>query len=481
MKLEHEVVQDLYPLYIENDLTPSVKTAVDGHLKECEACKKFYETGEKTIQLNDMEEPAVSKALDDKIILKMKLIRLRVVSVVLAGILFSMVFTDYINEREQLFMATDGYYDVLGQMDRIIEVVKNKDQINFDSYEMNRFHEYNNELTDHMNFIEKYKLKSTEFHLILNTQRLNAMLEVMKIRFNQGRWSDTDESAYQSLKEYIQIHRQDFREEYEKTHHGYSSFLHIIDVKEIDKFYENVNLLTYSYTRFHKMPDQIEPLKESELKSRIADSLKIEQDEFELEKVSPVNDIYVYRFENKNGYGGEIDAVTGQITEYFGVTGPLTDGPILDQVKAEKKARLYLENIYGKDINFDLVSLGFNFNSSANDSRYKVYSFRAVPRVQGYTLYTPFETETFLNLNARNGELENFHHNPDVPSFEQLDAVTLPASSEKNGDKKAVVIYSALTGNFELVYMEPDLQHFEEGKFISAKTGLEEKIYLDHF
>ncbi|MCM3572622.1 zf-HC2 domain-containing protein [Mesobacillus subterraneus] len=481
MKLEHEVVQDLYPLYIENDLTPSVKTAVDGHLEECEACKKFYETGEKTIQLNDMEEPAVSKALDDKIILKMKLIRLRLISVVLAGILFSMVFTDYINEREQLFMATDGYYDVLGQMDRVIDAVKNNEQTIFDSYEMNRFIEYNNDLTNHMNFIEEYYKNSTEFSLILNTQRLNAMLEVMKTRFNQGRWSETDETAYQALKEYLQSHRQDFREDYEKTHHGYSSYLHILDVKEMDQFYENVNLLTYSYTRFHKMPDQIEPLKELELKGRIADSLNIDQAELELEKESPVNDIYVYRFENKNGYGGEIDAVTGQITEYFGDTGPLTDGPIMDQEEAEKKARLYLEKIYGKDINLELVSLGFNFNSSANDSRYKVYSFKAVPKVQGYTLYTPFETETILNLNARNGELESFQHNPDVPSFEQLDTVNLPALSDKTGDKKAVVIYSALTGNFELVYMEPDLQHFDEGKFISAKTGLEEKIYLDHF
>ena len=229
------------------------------------------------------------------------------------------------------------------------------------------------------------------------------------------------------------------------------------------------------------MPDQIKPLKESELKGRIADSLDIEQDELELEKESPVNDIYVYRFENKNGYGGEIDAVTGQITDYFGDTGPLTDGPIMDQEEAEKKARLYLEKIYGKDVNLELVSLGFNFNSSANDSRYKVFSFKAVPKVQGYTLYTPFETETILNLNARTGELESFQHNPDVPSFEQLDAFNLPASFEKTGDKKAVVIYSALTGNFELVYMEPDLQHFDEGKFISAKTGLEEKIYLEHF
>ncbi|MBS8263615.1 hypothetical protein DYI25_04050 [Mesobacillus boroniphilus] len=481
MKLEHEVVQDLYPLYIENDLTSSVKTAIDEHLMECEACRKFYETGEKTVHITEMEEPTVSKSLDEKIILKMKLNRLRLISVVLAGILFSMVFTDYINKREQLFMATDGYYDALQLMDRMDDMVKNKEQISLQPIEMeiSRFLEYNIMLKDNLNFIEEYQKKSTEFSLSLNTQRLNAMLEVMKIRYNLGRWSETDESAFHALKDYFQNHRQDFIEDYEKTHHGYSSYLHILDVKKMDKFYENVNLLSYSYTRFHKMPDRIQPMRESELKNRIADALVIDRDEIELEKESPVNAMYVYHFENRNGFGGDIDAVTGQITNYVGDTGPLTNGPIMDQEEAEKKARFYLEKIYGKDINLEVVSLGFNFNSSANDSRYKVYSFKAVPKVQGYSLYTPFETETYFNLNARNGELESFDHNRHVPSFEQLNQVHFPAASDITGDKQAVMIYSALTGNFELVFMEPDLENFEEGKFISAKTGLEEKIYFE--
>lgn len=481
MKLDHDVVQDLYPLYMENDLSPSVKTAVDEHLKECEACKKFYETGEKTIQINELEEPTVSKSLDEKIILKMKLNRLRLISIVLAGILFSMLFTDYINERENLFMATDGYFDILGQLDRVIDAAKNKEQISFDGYEMNRFFEYNSALQENLNFIEEYNKNSTEFSLILNAQRLNSMLEVMKTRFNQNRWSETDEAAFQSLKGNLQDHRQDFKEDYEKTHHGYSSYLHILDVKKMDEFYENVNLLTYCYTRFHKMPDQIKAMTEEKLKNRIADALDMDKKEIELEKESPVNDIYVYRFEIGDGYGGEIDAITGQITHFNGNTGPLSDGPIMNQQEAEKKARFYLENIYGKDINLELVSLGFNFNSFANDSRYKVYSFKAIPKVQGYTLYTPLENDIILNLNARNGELESLDHNRHIPSFDQLEQVDLTSTSDNTDNKQAVVIYSALTGHYELVYMEPDLEYFQEGKFIAVKTGLEEKVYLDIF
>ncbi|GAM14894.1 zf-HC2 domain-containing protein [Mesobacillus selenatarsenatis] len=483
MKLEHDVVQDLYPLYLEDDLSPSVKTAVDEHLKECEECKTFYETGEKSFQINEIEEPIVPQSLDEKIILKMKLTRLRLISVVLAVIIFSMILTDYVNEREKMFMAVSDYYVAIENSPQMFDSIKNKEQSDLMHIEQTFFQLFEGimEIEEYMNFIESKFYDSTAFHLSLNTQRLNSMVQVMKTRYNQGRWSETDEAAFQALKEYFKKQEDITSVEYSKTHHGYSSYLHILDVKKLDKFYENVNLLSYSYTRFHKMPEQIKVLREAELKSRIASTLDINKDDIDLKKENPVNAMYVYRFEIGNGYGGEIDAISGQITHYFGDTGPLRDGPIMDQKEAEKKAMSYLEKIYGKDLNLELVSLGFNFNSFADDSRYKVYSFKAVPKVKGYTLYTPLETETILNLNARNGKLESFDHNRHVPSFDELDVVDLTGSSGNIDDKKAVIIYSAITGNFELVFMKPDLEYFQEDKFISVKTGLEEKIYIDAF
>jgi uncharacterized membrane protein YkoI len=483
MKIEHDLVQNLYPLYIDNDLSPSVKIAVEEHLQACEECREFYETGEKTINISEIDEPKVSKSLDEKILLRMKLNRLRLISVVLVSILFSMIFTDYVNEREQLFMATDGYYDAIGIIQRMFDDVKNKDQVSLDPFqqELYRFTKYNISLKDNLNFIEEYSKNSTEYHLSLNTQRLNAMLEVLKIRYNQGRWSEIDEAAFQAIKDYFQHHEEEFSEEFHKTHHGYSSYLHIIDVKEMDQFYEKVNLLTYSYTRYHKLPNQIKAMNESELKKRITNVLGFEEDDIELEKESPVNNLYVYRFENENGYGGTIDAITGQILDYSGDTGPLSDDPVISQKEAEKKAKSYLEKIYGKDLKFEVVSLGFNYNSFSDDPRYKVYSYKAVPVVQGYSLYTPLETETFLHLNARNGKLETFDHNRHIPSFEQFSQVELSASVDNSGAKQPVIIYSALSGKFEFVYMEPDLEYFDEDKFTSVKSGIEEKIYNNFY
>jgi hypothetical protein len=482
MKLEHDVVQDLYPLYLENDLSPSVKSAVDEHLTGCEACKRFYETGEKSIPISEIEELAAPESLDEKIILRMKLNRVRFISVVLAAIIFSMVLTDYINKREQLFMAVDEYYASIDHFTSAFDMIKNSEQITLEPFQQLSFEffEANSKLEEYMNYFEKKSKNSTEFSLILDTQRLNSMADVLKTRFEQGRWSETDEEAFNALKEYFSEYHEIVSEQYSKTHHGYSSYLYILDVKKMDEFYEKVNKLTYSYTRFHKLPNQIKPMAESDLKSRIAKVLDLDQKDIKLKKESPINDMYVYHFDIDNGYGGSIDGITGQITDYFGNTGRLSDGPIIDQKEAEEQARLFLGKFYGKDIKLELVSLGFNFNSFSDDSRYKVYSFKAVPKVEGYGLYTPLETETILHLNARNGELENFDHNPHVPSFDKLEQVDLSASSDNNEDQQKVIIYSALTGNFELVYMKPDLEHFEE-KFISAQSGLEEKIYIDSF
>lgn len=483
MKLEHNVVQDLYPLYLENDLSPSVKYAVDEHLTGCEACRNFYATGEKSITISEIEELAAPESLDEKIILRMKLNRVRFISVVLAAIIFSMVFTDYINEREQLFMAVDEYYASIDHFTGAFEMIKNSEQTTLDPFQQlsHEFFQANAKLEEHMNFFEKKSKNSTEFSLILDTQRLNSMADVLKIRYEQGRWSETDEEAFNALMEYYGEHHEIVSEQYNKTHHGYSSYLHILDVKKMDKFYEKVNILTYSYTRFHKLPDQIKPIGESALKNRIAKVLDLDQKDIELKKESPVNDMYVYHFDIGNGYGGSIDGITGQITQYFGNTGRLTDGPIIDQKEAEEKARLFLKKFYGGDLKLDLVSLGFNFNSFSDDPRYKVYSFKAVPKLGAYPLYTPLETETILHLNARNGELESFDHNRHVPSFHELEQVDLSASSNNNENQQKVIIYSALTGNFELVYMKPDLEYFQEDKFISAQTGLEEKIFIDSF
>ena len=44
MNMKCEVIQDLLPLYCDHQASPESCQLIEEHLRECDACKKFYET-----------------------------------------------------------------------------------------------------------------------------------------------------------------------------------------------------------------------------------------------------------------------------------------------------------------------------------------------------------------------------------------------------------------------------------------------------
>lgn len=69
MDLDCELVQDLYPLYVENELSPGVKKRVDDHLAVCEQCRSVYqrEEGFSDPLPGDREVIAPASSLDEKV------------------------------------------------------------------------------------------------------------------------------------------------------------------------------------------------------------------------------------------------------------------------------------------------------------------------------------------------------------------------------------------------------------------------------
>ncbi|MCA1322189.1 hypothetical protein LC085_20115 [Bacillus tianshenii] len=63
--------------------------------------------------------------------------------------------------------------------------------------------------------------------------------------------------------------------------------------------------------------------------------------------------------------------------------------------------------------------------------------------------------------------------------MQDLDIAVPLETLNKQGVTETVVIYSAISGKFELVHMNPSIDYFEKGKFYSAKTGKEEWIRVD--
>ena len=79
MKFDCEVVQDLYVLYKDGDISENTKHNVEDHLKECDKCKAIYESEiefEENL-LNSLKQTPSDK-VDEGLFLKLKIKRFKI-------------------------------------------------------------------------------------------------------------------------------------------------------------------------------------------------------------------------------------------------------------------------------------------------------------------------------------------------------------------------------------------------------------------
>ncbi|MGM0834727.1 MAG: zf-HC2 domain-containing protein [Bacillota bacterium] len=485
MKLEHEVVRDLYPLYMENELSPAVKQAVDAHLIECEACRNTYQTGEGFFDyIKELDNSEVPNTVDDKVWLKIRLTRYKWISALLAAVILTLLVTGYKSGREKLILEFENYYRSQELLPVMFNIVKEQDHSDLEYVHraVNQLFVDSIAIEEHLNFIEKHQLNNTEYYLSINTSNFNSMLEILQFRFDQGMWSVTDEEAYKAIHQYFDELNQMSTKQYQKFKHGYSSYFVALDVEEFDQFYKNINILSDSYTRFHKLPGELQPMGEKELAKQVAYIFGVPEGKVELKKESPLNgNPYTYQFNIEGKFDGLIDGLNGQVLEVHSYPTGLDD-PTLSRKETEEKVKNHVKKIYGSNLAYDLVPMGVNANNTSKD--YKLYSFNIVPKYNGYPLYTPLEHGTVMIINARTGEIDMFDHNQDVPSYKDIKNQKLEVSVSLEtlniqGVTETVMIYSAISGKFELVHMNPSLAYYEKGKFYSTKTGKEEWIYVN--
>jgi hypothetical protein len=470
---------------MENELSPAVKQAVDAHLNECEACRNTYQTGEGFFDhIKELENSEVPNTVDDKVWLKIRLTRYKWITALLVAVILTLLLTDYKNGREKLILEYENYFRSQKFLPDMFNIVKDQEHsdLGYVQGAVHQFFEDRIALEEHLNFIERYQLDKTEYHLSINTSNFYSMLEIMQFRFDQGMWSETDEAAYKAIHQYFDELNQVATKQYRQFKHGYSSYFEVLDVEELDRFYKNINILSDSYTRFHKLPEQLQPIGEKELKKQVANILGVHVEKVELKKESPLNgNSYTYQYHIQGIYDGLIEGLNGQLLEVNRYPTVL-DGPTLSREETEEKVKDHVEKIYGNDLAYDLVPMGVNASNTSKD--YKLYSFKIVPNYKGYPLHTPLEQETVMMINARTGEIDMFDHNPDVPSYKDIEkqnlgvAVSLEMLNNQ-GVTETVMIYSAISGKFELVHMNPTLAYYEKGKFYSAQTGKEERIYVN--
>lgn len=106
MKLQCEVVQDLYPLYVERELSTKVTDSVTAHLNECDNCRNIYSNGEgfenSSLQIKMEEAPENTKS---NLMMKLKKRRITIAIFVFVIVLFNLILSSLLIKNADLKKA----------------------------------------------------------------------------------------------------------------------------------------------------------------------------------------------------------------------------------------------------------------------------------------------------------------------------------------------------------------------------------------
>lgn len=106
MKLQCEVVQDLYPLYVEKELSTKVTDLVTEHLNECVNCRNIYNTGEgfhnNSLEIRMEQTP---NNIKNNLLMKLKKRRITIVIFIFVIVLFNLILSSLMIKNGDLKKA----------------------------------------------------------------------------------------------------------------------------------------------------------------------------------------------------------------------------------------------------------------------------------------------------------------------------------------------------------------------------------------
>lgn len=497
MKLECPVIKDLYILYSENELSNEVKDAVDEHLKNCSSCREVYEkeTGFDDILKNtSVEQP--SKKLDERLMLKLKIARLKAGIIFIAAIFLISIYFNYVETRKNLLYDISQVEHRIHHMTFKIGDIKNKlspiDDFISDIQELNDQHSI---VRRDLNFMEKSALKKSPNNMFMNF-KVSILAEILKLRYKNGTFTERDEKAYTLLKQYmdeILILLGNERQSLNKLH-GYEKFSILfkpINIKDISESYNKINQLSLIYTEYGKFPDEISPMSLDETKKRLKFVMNIDDGDIEFYSNRDSNirldgncNFNVISNNKEQRYYGTIDAYTGRLLR-ISMGHPRLEGELLPVEDVKNNVLAFLKREYGNNQEFNIKYMGVNHCFSSNVD-IKLHSYQVHSMYKGFKIDVPF----IVYFDARAGILYSLtkHTSYDfiMPDY-NIDTAVKIGSEEalKNtmleiDNKEAYkytetsIIKSKLTGKYVLVHIYDN----EDRKiYINASSGNQEFNY----
>jgi Putative zinc-finger len=466
MKLNCSLVEDLYPLYKENKLKPENRRAVEEHLKECSRCKELYP-----------KESGFSKRADDQNRLNFRFRRMKVIAILLAAVIIVTGINRYAANREKVAQHMDGMY-LYSETLKGIANHPYESSSEFLSDSIDDIIDLDNEL----NWLERNAFTNTNYHLSVNTEGLNEMLDSLKERKNQGMLDETDKKAVELLQAHSNNLFNHVRNEYDSFHHGYSSYFELLDIEAIGEPINNIEELAYFYNTYHKLPSEIKLIDENELKENIRTAFNEKDSKVKLEKTLH-DSSGVYRFDTK-GIDGEINGYTGTILRADNSSQRLNDKKPKDKKVVMEKAKQFLQNVYGKNANFEIWHENIENQPS-------VYRFRFVPLAGEHKLHFQLSDPYFIDFDAGTGEFSTLSAQrpmltkefftkkyKEVLSRQTIEAKAAQISGKKGKSIGKGIIYSTISADYVLVHI---FEGEENWVYINAETGVGERPYVSNF
>lgn len=483
MKLNCSLVEDLFPLYEENELKQENRRAVEEHLRVCINCNRLYQegTGFSDVSLFS-EDGELSEDLDDRIRLSFRLRRMKVVAALLAAVIIVTAINQYAANREKIATLMNGMYLYSESLN---EIAKNPYEIDTNSeylsYSMDDIIDLGNEL----NILER--INNTSYHFIVETQELHEMAATLRERKRQGLEDNTDREAIELLQKYTSALFEHVGEEYNAFHHGYSSYFEILDVEGIGKPINQIEELAYFYNRYHKLPSEMKLLNENELKEIIKTAFDAPDGKANIEKIS-YEDTGVFNFDLKDDHTemtGTINGYTGMISFATNNSHQLNDEEPKNTDEVLEKAKKMLKSIYGETSNFEVK---FDNNSQKLGGQPNTYRFWFTPIVGGDKMYFPGSDPFVIEFDAGTGEFfmlsaknsifskEFFTINYDEElSQEVIENKAAEITGKKTKPIGKGIVYSPVSADYVLIYI---FEGEENWIYINAKTGVVERHYI---
>lgn len=491
MKFDCEVVQDLYVLYEENELSPNVRARVDEHLQSCSTCREIYESGQgfsSEVKV-DNETIAPSPSLDEKIKMKLKLRKMKIALLFMASLLVIYSYLNYEDNRKwlvhELSIAAPAINDLRFQVDSA------KSDYEFDRNVTNKtmeLQDINSRIVRYLNFLEKRDYENTTGSLFISFH-LNDFLVLLNERYRQGLWNETDEIAFERINNLIFDYIGHVEEERDRV-----SLFSRLDIGKIVEFHDQINELTYNYTRFQKLPEQVELLSQSEVENRLISLLDLEDKNVTINFLEWANQTpksngqysVEIRSKDRGGitYSVTVDAFTGQLIKFDSFTREDFTGDVLPEAEVRESIQNLLQKQYSDLFEWDFEFLGMNYNFRSNRD-HQLYSYLVTPIYEGYKI----EQSLLIYVDGRSGQLYRFigrdgnsmiDHSL-LPSSFKID-ITIEEglnNLEKREDQKLSydstrLLKSFVLGNYQLVHVYKD-QHGQK-RYVNTVTGKEEIV-----